>query len=212
MTKWRDRIPFSEEDLKLYQADELARKIEECYWDYNVSIKIPKKGYNPCYGDGFKFRIKINSGTRIELVEKWVSTVQYRLNIPVLRVIKENGVVYLATDMYHSLSQNNDLNQILKSEEYISEFEKMEIAHPVGVDFEGNMIICDLAEYPHAMVSGTTKSGKSTALKCLLVSLLKYFPDKINLLIADRGAEMIQFSDLPYLSYPIIYKIGRAHV
>ena len=167
MTKWRDRIPFSEEDLKLYQADELARKIEECYWDCNVSIKIPKKGYNPCYGDGFKFRIKINSGTRIELVEKWVSTVQYRLNIPVLRVIKENGVVYLATDMYHSLSQNNDLNQILKSEEYISEFEKMEIAHPVGVDFEGNMIICDLAEYPHAMVSGTTKSGKSTALKCL---------------------------------------------
>ena len=206
MTKWRDRIPFSEEGLKLYQADELARKIEECYWDCNVSIKIPKKGYNPCYGDGFKFRIKINSGTRIELVEKWVSTVQYRLNIPVLRVIKENGVVYLATDMYHSLSQNNDLNQILKSEEYISEFEKMEIAHPVGVDFEGNMIICDLAEYPHAMVSGTTKSGKSTALKCLLVSLLKYFPDKINLLIADRGAEMIQFSDLPYLSYPIIYK------
>ena len=97
MTKWRDIIPFSEEDLKLYQADELACKIEECYWDCNVSIRIPKKGYNPCYGDGFKFRIKINAGTRIELVEKLASTVQYRLNIPALRVVEENGVASIFT-------------------------------------------------------------------------------------------------------------------
>ena len=206
MTKWRDIIPFSEEELKRYQADELACKIGECYWDYNVSIKICKEGYNPCYGDGFKFKVKLSAGTRIEMVERCISSVQYKLGLPVLQAIKENGGFYLATYTNHLLSQDNDLGQILKSEKYISEFEKMEIAHPVGVDFDGNVIICDLVDYPHALVSGTTKSGKSTALKCLLVSLLKYSPDKMNFIIADRGAELSKFDGLPHLSYPIIYK------
>ena len=131
---------------------------------------------------------------------------QYKLGLPVLQSIKENGVFYLATYTNHSLSQNNDLLQIINSEEYKSKFKEMEIAHPVGVDFEGNVIICDLVDYPHAMVSGTTESGKSTALKCLLVSLLRYAPDKMNLIIVDRGVELPRFDGLPHLSYPVIYK------
>lgn len=205
MTKWRDIIPFSEEDLKLCQADELARRIEECYWDCNVSIKIRKKGYNPCCGDGFKFEVKLNGGTRIELVEKLISTVQYKLKIPVLKAVKENGVFYLATYTSHTLSLDNDLSRILISEEYRLAFNMMNIAHPVGVDSNGNIVICDLVEYPHVMVSGTTRSGKSTALKCLLVSLAKYSNVDVKLLIADRGAGLSMFADLPHLSYPIIH-------
>lgn len=205
MKKWSDTIPFSADDLKLYEADRLARKIEECYWDCNVSIKIRKKGYNPCCGDGFKFEIKLNGGTRIESVEKFISTVQYKLKIPVLKAVKENGVFYLATYTSHTLSLDNNLSRILKSEEYRSAFKMMNIAHPVGVDSNGNTVICDLVKYPHAMVSGTTRSGKSTALKCLLVSLAKYSNEVVNLLIADRGAELSMFADLPHLSYPIIH-------
>lgn len=205
MEKWRDIIPFSADDLKLFEADRLACKIEECYWDCNVSIKIRKKGYNPCCGDGFKFEVKLNYGTRIESVEKFISTVQYKLKIPVLKAVKENGVFYLATYTSHTLSLDNDLSRILKSEEYRSAFEMMNIAHPVGVGYDGKSMICDLDEYPHAVVSGTTRSGKSTALKCLLVSLLKYTPDKMNFLIADRGTDLTKFSDLPHLSMPIIF-------
>lgn len=204
MKKW-NTIPFSADDLKLYQADELACKIEECYWKCNVSIKIRKKGYNPCYGDGFKFEVKLNDGTHVESVEKLIPTVKYRLRLPVLLPIKENGVLYLATSTNHSLSLNNDLSHILKSKEYDSDFDTMKIAHPVGVDSNGNAVICDLVEYPHAMVSGTTRSGKSTALKCLLVSLAKYLPKDVNILIADRGAGLSMFAGLPHLSYPIIH-------
>ncbi|MDE6053891.1 MAG: hypothetical protein K2G55_09045 [Lachnospiraceae bacterium] len=205
MEKWSDTIPFSADDLRLIEADRLARKIEECYWDYNVSIKIRKKGYNPCCGDGFKFEVKLNSGTRIESVEKLISTVQYKLKIPVLKAVREKEGFYLATYTSHTLSLDNDLSRILKSEEYRSAFTTMKIAHPVGVDPNGNAVICDLVEYPHVMINGTTRSGKSTALKCLLVSLARYSNLKVNLLIADRGAGLSMFADLPHLSYPIIH-------
>lgn len=206
MMKWSDKIPLNSGDLKFYYADELARRIEECYSEHNASIKIRKEGYDPCYGNGFKFEVNLKYGTSIEKVKKLIPTVQLMLKLPAFQAIQEGGILYFTTATVRPVSSNNSLEKILKSEKYISEFEKMEITHPVGVDFDGNMIICDLAEYPHAMVSGTTKSGKSTALKCLLVSLLKYSPDKMNFIIADRGAELSKFDGLPHLSYPIIYK------
>ncbi|MCI8616608.1 MAG: hypothetical protein HFJ01_16255 [Lachnospiraceae bacterium] len=206
MMKWSDKIPFNSGDLKFYYADELARRIEECYSEHNASIKIRKEGYDPRYGNGFKFEVNLKYGTSIEKVKKLIPTVQLMLKLPAFQAIQEGGILYFTTATVRPVSSNNSLEKILKSEKYISEFEKMEITHPVGVDFDGNMIICDLAEYPHAMVSGTTKSGKSTALKCLLVSLLKYSPDKMNFIIADRGAELSKFDGLPHLSYPIIYK------
>ncbi len=206
MTKWSDIIPISYGDLKLYYADILADAIEDCYSEYNVPIKIRKKGYDPCYGNGYKFEVNLKYGTHIEKVKKLISTVQLKLKLPAFQAIQEGGNLYFIIATVRPVSSNNYLEKILKSEKYISEFEKMEIAHPVGVDFEGNVIICDLEDYPHAMVSGTTKSGKSTALKCLLVSLLRYSPKKMNFIIADRGAELSKFDSLPHLSYPIIYK------
>lgn len=206
MTKWRDTIPVSYGDLKLHYAVAVADAIEDCYSEYNVPIKIRKKGYDPCYGNGFKFEVNLKYGTPIEKVKKLIPTVQLRLKLPAFQTIQEGGNLYFIIATVHPVPSNNNLEEIQGSEEYISKFEKMEIAHPVGVDFEGNVIICDLEDYPHAMVSGTTMSGKSTALKCLLISLLRYSPDKMNLIIADRGAELSQFDGLPHLSYPIIYK------
>lgn len=206
MTKWSDTIPVSYGDLKLHYAAVVADAIEDCYSEYNVPIKIRKKGYDPSYGNGFKFEVNLKYGTPIEKVKKLIPTVQLMLKLPAFQAIQEGGNLYFIIATVHPVLSNNNLEEILGSEEYISEFEKMEIAHPVGVDFEGNVIICDLEDYPHAMVSGTTKSGKSTALKCLLVSLLRYSPNKMNFIIADRGAELSKFDGLPHLSYPIIYK------
>lgn len=206
MTKWSDTIPVSYGDLKLHYAAVVADAIEDCYSEYNVPIKIRKKGYDPCYGNGFKFEVNLKYGTPIEKVKKLIPTVQLMLKLPAFQAIQEGGNLYFIIATVHPVPSNNKLEEILGSEEYISEFERMELAHPVGVDFEGNVMICDLEDYPHAMVSGTTRSGKSTALKCLLVSLLRYSPNKMNFIIADRGAELSKFDGLPHLSYPIIYK------
>lgn len=203
--KWGTGIPFSDEDLKMYRARELAKKIEDCYKHYDVRIKIRKKGYNPCCGDGFKFEVKLKDGTRVEKIEGLTRTIGVALQLPNLQLVTENATLYLTTFTPLTASLNNSLQRVVESEEYKSAFEKMRIAHPVGVDIYGEALISDLVEYPHALVSGTTRSGKSTALKCLLVSLLQYTPDEVNLLVADRGAELSRFNGLPHLSYPIIY-------
>lgn len=203
--RWGEGIPLCEEDLKMYKARELAEEIEESYQNHNVQLKIRKKGYNPCVGDGFKFQVKLGDRTRIEKIESLIPTMRVNLKQPHLQYFSENGVLYLTTYSPALLSIDNDLIHCLQGKEYSLCFQRMKIAHPVGVNENGVPKIFDLAEYPHAMICGTTMSGKSTALKCLLASLAEY-PDKyINLLIADRGADLSVFGDLPHCSCPIIH-------
>jgi len=181
--EWIDSIPLSPDETYLYNAYNLACRIEDYYEVYHIAIRIIKGGYDPRCGDGFKLKAKLIGETYFESVKKCVNSVRIKLGIPVLQVVEENGILYFTTFTSSHLSLNNDLKLILKCHEYKSSFEKMQIAHPVGVDFNGNPVIFDLAKYPHTMVSGTTRSGKTTALKCLLVSLSKYSPSDINLLL-----------------------------
>lgn len=203
--KWGSGIPFSNDDLKLYQARELAKEIEECYHDYDVQIKISKKGYNPCAGDGFKFQVKLGGRTRIEKIDSLIPTMRVRLNQPNLRCVSENGVLYFTTFSQSSLSLDNGLERFLRSKEYQFYFQKMKIAHPIGVDEDGIPKVCDLIGYPHALVCGTTMSGKSTALRCLLTTLAQYPSTDVNFLIADKGASLSAFEDLPQCSCPVIH-------
>lgn len=188
---------------ELIEAYQKAVDIEDCFHEHDVKIKIRKKDYDPCYGDGFRFLVKLKDKTRVEQINKLIPTVRLKLKLPNLRSISENGCFFLVTSS-NNLTLNNNLLQIISSDKYKSVFEIKEIAHPVGIRESGDVMICDLEDYPHVMVSGTTRSGKSTALKCLLVSLLKYPPCKMNLLLADRGWELNKFSGLPHLSAPII--------
>lgn len=58
---------------------------------------------------------------------------------------------------------------------------------------------------PQADVSGTTGSGKSALLKCLLTSMiLTYSPQRINLIIGDHANDLSPFKDLLHLSLPLI--------
>lgn len=203
--KWGSGIPFSNDDMKLYDARDLAEEIEECYQDYDIQIKISTKGYNPCAGDGFKFQVKLGGRTRIEKINSLIPTMRVRLNQPNLRCVSENGVLYFTTFSSSSLSQDNGLEHFLRSKEYQFYFQKMKIAHPIGVDKDGVPKVCDLIEYPHALVCGTTMSGKSTALRCLLTTLAQYPSIDINFLIADKGASLSAFEDLPQCSCPVIH-------
>lgn len=188
-----------------YDAYELAHKIEDCYKRYNAPVRIHKSGPIPFCGNGYKFAVNLEqSKATVGKIERLVADVQFTLHLPALKAIRENGVLYLVTSG-NDLILNNNLLQIVNSDKYKSAFVKMKIAHPVGISESGEVMIRDLEDYPHAMVSGTTKSGKSTALKCLLASLLKYPPDKMNFLIADRGVELNRFRGLPHLSAIIIH-------
>ncbi|GAA4642683.1 hypothetical protein GCM10023115_07000 [Pontixanthobacter gangjinensis] len=76
----------------------------------------------------------------------------------------------------------------------------------LGKDIAGEPIVADLAAMPHLLVAGTTGSGKSVGLNCILLSLLyRFTPDECRLILIDpKVLELKTYDDIPHLLSPVV--------
>ena len=76
----------------------------------------------------------------------------------------------------------------------------------LGKDIAGEPIVADLAGMPHLLVAGTTGSGKSVGLNCILVSLLyRFSPEDLRMILIDpKVLELKSYDDIPHLLSPVV--------
>ena len=76
----------------------------------------------------------------------------------------------------------------------------------LGHDIAGSPVVADLGKMPHVLVAGTTGSGKSVGVNCMLVSLLyKATPDDLRLILVDpKMLELSVYDGIPHLLTPVI--------
>jgi len=76
----------------------------------------------------------------------------------------------------------------------------------LGKDISGEPVIADLAAMPHLLVAGTTGSGKSVGLNCIILSLLYHFtPAECRLILIDpKVLELKSYDDIPHLLSPVV--------
>lgn len=82
----------------------------------------------------------------------------------------------------------------------------------LGEDTYGNHIVVDLATMPHVLIAGSTGSGKSVALNCMLVSLLcSKKPQDLKLIIIDpKQIEFTAYEKVAHLLFPIVVDSSKA--
>ena len=91
------------------------------------------------------------------------------------------------------------LRSLLESNEFRNANGKL--VFTIGKDLIGNVILGDLSKMPHLLVAGTTGSGKSVALNCLIVSLMyKYGPEYLRFLMVDpKYVELSRYNGIPHM-------------
>lgn len=96
------------------------------------------------------------------------------------------------------------LREVIDSEEF--EKSKSKISFAVGKDIGGNRIMGNIAKLPHLLIAGTTGSGKSVCMNCLITSLLyKALPDEVKLIMIDpKMVELGVYNGIPHLMLPVI--------
>ena len=88
--------------------------------------------------------------------------------------------------------------------------------HPLAVAFgkniKGDVVYADFDEFPHALVAGTTGSGKSIFVNSIIVSLImRNSPDDLKRVLVDpKKVEMSRYRDMPHLLCPIITEAQEA--
>ena len=82
----------------------------------------------------------------------------------------------------------------------------------LGKDIAGEPIIADLAAMPHLLVAGTTGSGKSVGLNCILLSLLyRLTPAQCRMILIDpKVLELKSYDDIPHLLAPVVTEPAKA--
>jgi S-DNA-T family DNA segregation ATPase FtsK/SpoIIIE len=82
----------------------------------------------------------------------------------------------------------------------------------LGKDIAGNPVYADLAQMPHLLVAGTTGSGKSGSINCMVSSvLLRCRPDDVKMILIDpKRVELSHFEGIPHLLTPVVTVMKEA--
>ncbi len=102
------------------------------------------------------------------------------------------------------------LASLLKTPEYTDSPHPLLVA--LGKDVTGNAHFANVARMPHALIAGTTGSGKSIMMHNLVVSLLfRNSPDQLRFLMVDpKRVELTLYEGIPHLLAPVITEAKKA--
>jgi S-DNA-T family DNA segregation ATPase FtsK/SpoIIIE len=184
-----------------------TRRIEAHYASHGLPIKITK-----CEtvggGERYILSVKLKQGARESLFFDRAGDIKTSLRIPLFQPFKED--MYLRLAVSDRPIVENSLRKMLTSMTFRRS--KMRIPLALGYDIRGQMHFADLSRFPHALYGGATQSGKTVALRCMILSIIVgNTVDKVNLIIIDTGASDLDlFNGIPHLVRPVVKEIDEA--
>ena len=96
------------------------------------------------------------------------------------------------------------LRDLIESKAFLESSSKLSAC--LGADIAGSPLIFDIAKMPHLLIAGTTGSGKSVCINCIITSLLyKVRPDEVKLILIDpKKVEFSIYKNIPHLMAPVV--------
>ncbi len=147
-----------------------------------------------------RFILKLAYGEASKHIERIVAEMPRKLQVKSVRFDAQSGSLEVPNEHRSTIA----LGEVLSSPEFMQSHAELPLA--LGLTPEGFPVVCDLVEGgPHLLVAGTTGSGKSVGLNCILLSLITHLsPQELRLLIIDPKREFTAYDALPHMLLPAI--------
>ena len=188
-------------------ADERKELINIAFSDFGVGAHVEDYTIGPSIT---RFNIKYDHNVSARSVSNMVQDIQIRLSGVSARF--ESIVEGQSTSGLEIPNANVTTVSFKDVYEALPDVKKHPLAVAFGKNIKGDVIYADFDEFPHALVSGTTGSGKSIFVNSIIVSLImRNSPDDLKMVLVDpKKVEMSRYRDMPHLLCPIITEAQEA--
>ncbi|EAQ28761.1 DNA segregation ATPase [Erythrobacter sp. NAP1] len=178
-----------------------ARLLENVLDDFNVKGEITAVRTGPVVT---MYELEPAPGIKASRVVGLAEDIARNMSAISARVSPIPGKTVMGIELPNSDRQMVMLKELAASASFAEHKGNLPII--LGKDIAGEPIIADLAAMPHLLVAGTTGSGKSVGLNCILLSLLYHFtPAECRLILIDpKVLELKSYDDIPHLLSPVV--------
>ncbi|WP_419827037.1 DNA translocase FtsK 4TM domain-containing protein [Sphingomonas sp.] len=120
------------------------------------------------------------------------------------RVATIPGRTVIGIELPNAKRESVMLAELIASEAFEDESGQLPLV--LGKNIFGDPVVADLAPMPHLLVAGTTGSGKSVGLNCMIASLLyRLNPKQCRMIMIDpKMLELSIYDDIPHLLSPVV--------
>src|SRR5690606_13333307 len=173
-----------------------SRLIERKLLEFGVEVKVVAAYPGPVIT---RYEIEPAVGVKGNQIVNLVRDLARALTVASIRVVETiPGKTVMGLEIPNPKRHMVRLHEILASKVYADNASPLTIA--LGKDISGRPVVSDLVKMPHALVAGTTGSGKSVAINAIILSLVyKASPDNIRLILIDpKMLELSVYEGIPH--------------
>jgi S-DNA-T family DNA segregation ATPase FtsK/SpoIIIE len=184
-----------------------ARLLESVLEDFHVRGDIVEVRPGPVVT---MYELEPASGIKASRVIQLADDIARNMSALSARVATIPGRSVIGIELPNPKRESVALRELIGSQA----FADMGMSLPLilGKNIAGDPVIADLAPMPHLLVAGTTGSGKSVGLNCMILSLLyRMGPDQCRMIMIDpKMLELSIYDGIPHLLAPVVTEPPKA--
>jgi S-DNA-T family DNA segregation ATPase FtsK/SpoIIIE len=184
-----------------------ARLLESVLEDFSVKGEIVEVRPGPVVT---MYELEPASGIKASRVISLADDIARNMSALSARVATIPGRSVIGIELPNAKREMVALSELIGSHAFEDQVAQLPIV--LGKNIAGDPVVADLAPMPHLLVAGTTGSGKSVGLNCMILSLLyRLTPEQCKMIMIDpKMLELSIYEDIPHLLAPVVTEPAKA--